>query len=134
MKLLYPMRATAALLILASALAHAKDEAVNDGTDPTRLTTSLLIQYKHTDLRTADATGLFEASFTRPLDEAKRMSLGLTVPYASGVMESDYSLGDVSVKFTHVVDLNRERGLVYTAEVFFLIPQAVMNSGQARPF
>jgi hypothetical protein len=47
------------------------------------------------------------------------MSLSITVPYASGIVDSDFSLGDASLKLTQVVSLNQKRGIAYTAEVYF---------------
>lgn len=111
--------------------AHAEEE-VNNGTDPTRLATTAAIQYKHTDLRTNGSTGLFEALYTHPLGAQKRMSLTVTVPYASGAADSEFSFGDVGLKFTHVADLNRERGLAYTAEILFdTAHRADLGTGQS---
>jgi hypothetical protein len=112
------MQRIALALFVSSGVSVAQVESVNDGTDPTRLATSLTVTYKHTEFLTPDSTGLFELEYSRPVG-AKRMSLGGTLPYGSGVTDSDFALGDASIKFVHVVDLNPQRGLAYTAEVYF---------------
>lgn len=108
----------AATFPIAGTSVHAAEEA-NNGTDPTKLTTSAVLQYKHTDLPNGRSTGLLEAGYTQPLDEARRMSLGVNLPLASGVADSSFGFGDASLKFTHVVDLNRSRGIAYAAELVF---------------
>ena len=109
----------ALLLMLTGTLSHAADDNINNGTDPTRLATTFLAQYKYSQLRRDDSVGLFEAQYTHPIGAAKHMSLGINVPFASGVIDSDYGLGDMSLKFTHVASLNRQRGLAYTMELIF---------------
>lgn len=93
-------------------------EEVNNGTNPTILSSVAAVQYKHSNFRDGSSTGLFEAIYSQPLGERGNMALGLTVPYASGLRDSDYDLGDLSVKFTHVLNVDKDGGSAYTAEVF----------------
>ncbi|WP_159098109.1 hypothetical protein [Parazoarcus communis] len=60
-------------------------EEVNNGTNPTVLSSSAAVQYKHNNFRDGSSTGLFEAIYSQPLGERKNMALALTVPYASGL-------------------------------------------------
>ncbi|MGE5319101.1 MAG: hypothetical protein ACM3KD_02870 [Hyphomicrobiaceae bacterium] len=113
------LAAIAALAALGHAAASADEGGPNNGTDPTKLATTAFVQYKHTDLRIDRSTGLFEANYAFPIGAAKNMSLAINLPYASGVADSSFGMGDASLKFTHVADLNKERGLAYTAEVIF---------------
>jgi len=115
----HPQRVLAAAVLAVVGISAAVAQEVDNGTDPTKLSTSALIQYKHTDLRIGRSTGLFEAGYTQPLGEAKRMALSVNLPVASGVADSSFGFGDASLKFTHVVDLNRSRGIAYTAEFVF---------------
>jgi len=112
MKYLLPAAMAAAAFAASPCIA----EEVNNGTNPTVLATSALVQYKHNDLRNGISTGLFEASYSQPIGEKKNMSLTLNLPYASGVRDNSYDLGDVSVKFTHVLNVDKSGGSAYTAE------------------
>ncbi len=103
----------------ADGTAAANQEAINNGTDPTLLTTTAGVQYKYNDLLAGADTSLLEFYYSRPIGAAKRMSWQLTLPFATGVTDSDLGLGDIGLKFTHVVALNKSRGLAYTAEVTF---------------
>ena len=110
---------SAMLLIFAETFSYAQEKEVNNGTDPTKLATAVLVQYKYTELLTNDSTGLFEAQYTHPIGALKNKSLTVNIPYASGVVDDDFGLGDLSLKFTHVAALNSQRGLAYTAEAIF---------------
>lgn len=92
---------------------------VNNGTNPTLLATSAGIQYKYTDFGSGLSNDLFEASFGVPFGQGKNKSLSVTVPYASGLIDDSFGLGDVSLTFTHVLDVNASRGYAYTAKLKF---------------
>lgn len=108
-----------AVAVASYAATAAAQEAANNGTNPTLLTRSTGIQWKYTDLGAGLSNGLMEAHFTQPFGATKNMSIGITVPYASGALDGDYGLGDFSVKFTHVPIVTSTYGVAYTAEVFF---------------
>lgn len=97
---------------------RANNEGVNNGTNPTLLSTKAGIQYQYNQINSSLNAGLWEAFFTVPFGAKKNMALELTLPYANGALNSSYGLGDVSLKFVHVVDVNAKRGLAYTAEYF----------------
>ncbi len=104
---------------LALALAPATAEEANNGTNPTLLSTVAGVQAKYTDLRAGRSNTLLEAVYTQPFGAAKNMSLGVTVPYASGPVDERFGFGDLSVKFTHVPVVTRTWGLAYAAELTF---------------
>ena len=108
---------TAAVLSVAAAGTSVAAEEVNTGTNPTLLATTASAQYKYNDLRGGTSTGLFEAVYAQPFGPARHKSLQVTLPYASGVLDNSYALGDVGLKFVHVVDVNERRGFAYTAEL-----------------
>jgi len=59
------------------------------------------------------------------------MVLELRLSYASGQFDTSFGLGDVSLKFTHVLDANPSRGLAYTAELpFYTVDRADLGAGQ----
>lgn len=118
------MKATTKTLFCALALLAVQgevraEEPVNNGTNPTLLTTSVAAQYKHTEFLSDVSTGLFELTYSLPFGEGKRMSLAAKLPYASGVIDDDFDFGDASLTFTHVASLNQQRGIAYSAEVIF---------------
>lgn len=91
---------------------------INNGTNPTLLTTRAGIQYEYNKFTAGQNSGLWEAYASLPFGANKNMSLELTLPYASGPTNDSYGLGDVSLKFTHIVSLNASRGIAYQAELF----------------
>ncbi len=92
---------------------------INNGTNPTLLTTQAGINFKHYDYGSRNSSGQMEAFFTQPFGETKNMSLTGTVSYINSPLDSSYGFGDFALKFLHVVDLNKSRGYAYAAEVFF---------------
>ncbi|SFL56628.1 hypothetical protein [Shimia aestuarii] len=110
---------TASALALATPAWAQSTPEVNNGTDPTLLATSAGIQYKYTDFGSGFSNGLFEASFGVPFGQGKNKSLSVTVPYASGPIDDSFGFGDVSLTFTHVLDVNSSRGYAYTAKLTF---------------
>ena len=97
---------------------RANNEGVNNGTNPTLLSTKAGIQYQYNQINSSLNAGLWEAFFTVPFGAKKNMALELTLPYANGALNSSYGLGDVSLKFLHVVDVNAKRGIAYSVEYF----------------
>ncbi len=97
----------------------ADGEEINNGTNPTLLTTTAGIQYQYNQINSDLDAGLFEAFFRVPFGPTKNMAFEFTLPYADGAFDSSYDIGDLSLKFIHVVDVNATRGIAYTAEYFF---------------
>lgn len=64
--------------LLTLGIAHAAQDEVDDGTNPTKLSGKATIQFKHTDLKNGAESGLFEAIYTPPL--SGHSALTLTVP------------------------------------------------------
>jgi hypothetical protein len=92
---------------------------VNNGTNPVLLSTGAGVQYTYNDFANSSlSSGLWEAFVELPFGSRKQFQLKLTVPYADSALDSDFGLGDASLKFVHVVDVNASRGIAYTAELF----------------
>jgi hypothetical protein len=98
---------------------RADGEEVNNGTNPTLLSTIAGIQYTYNDFANSSlSSGLWEAYVAVPFGSRKQFQVTLTAPYADSALDSDFGLGDVSLKFTHVVDVNASNGIAYTVELF----------------
>lgn len=94
-------------------------EEVNNGTNPTLLSTIAGVQYTYYDFANSNkSSGLWEAYAAVPFGSRKQFLWTLTTPYTDSALDSDHGLGDVSLKFTHVVDVNPNNGFAYTAELF----------------
>ncbi|SLN59496.1 hypothetical protein ROG8370_02742 [Roseovarius gaetbuli] len=126
----YSMATLAAIIVLAAPVSaqdvnvgtlaqrRVDNQEVNNGTNPTLLTTSAGIQYTYNDIRGGFSSGMWEAFVGVPFGSRKQFQFQVTVPYADSALNDDFGLGDVSLKFVHVVDVNASRGIAYTAEVF----------------
>ena len=110
------IRSWPAILLVVATFPAAAEE-VNNGTNPTLLSTSAGIQAKYNGLLAGRSSTLFEAFYTQPFGEVKNMALGVTLPYASGPVDKSFGLGDVAVKFTHVPMVTKTWGLAYSAEL-----------------
>jgi len=99
----------------------AAPERVNDGTDPTRLTTLAGIDIEHLDLRNGFNSETLTLGLNIPLGEAKRSSIRMEVPFAAVDALGNESMGlsDVSVKLTRVLEVNRKYGIVVSGKVAF---------------
>lgn len=113
-----------AMPLLATAFAtqiQAQDtQPVNNGTNPTLLTTRATLTYQYNRVNAGPSlnTDVFEASVSAPFGPTRNMALEFTLPYANGPFDSSFDTGDISLKFIHVADLNARRGLAYSVEYF----------------
>jgi hypothetical protein len=112
------LAATSAFLLAAASGAHG-EEAANNGTDPTKLTTVAQATWERLDLNGGFRSDTLKLNYTVPLGEKRDWSLRYRVPLASvDVLGDDsYGLGDVSVQATHVFGLSRQGGWVAQGEM-----------------
>lgn len=99
---------------------------INNGTNPTLLTTQAGIQYQHTEIGSGLNAGLFEAFYTQPIlggDKAFR----ITVPVANSPIDSSFDLGDISLTYIDVFYLTKKNGAAFTAELFLDTAQRIDN-------
>lgn len=118
MKAIAAIITATALAFVTPAWAQPQPE-VNNGTNPTLLATTAGIQYKYTDFRSGFSNGLFEAQFGVPFGPGNNMSLAFTLPYASGPVDDSFGLGDLNLKFVHVLNVTARDGIAYTAKLSF---------------
>jgi hypothetical protein len=114
------LAATAACLVTAATSVRA-DEAANNGTDPTRLTTQAVVNWERVDLKGGFVSDTLKLNYTVPVGEKRDWSIRYRLPLASvNVLgNNSYALGDASVQATHVYGLSRKGGWVAQAEMVF---------------
>ena len=92
-------------------------EEINNGTNPTLLTTQAGIQFQHTDIGSGLDAGLFEAFYTQPILGGNK-AFRVTVPVANSPIDSSFELGDISLTYIDVFHLTEKNGAAFTAELF----------------
>jgi hypothetical protein len=105
--------------------ATAQDEKPDDGTDPTKLSTSLSISYEGIGLPNGGDIDTLFLKYGTPISPDGRTGLNLKLPLVSTSLgESGYGVGDFSVKITRVATVTSTYGIVLGAE-------AVLNTADA---
>lgn len=94
-----------------------KVEEINNGTNPTLLTTQAGIQYQFNQITDDLDSGLWEAFYTQPFGDGSK-ALRFTLPYANSPLDSGYDFGDFSVTYIDVFYLTEKNGAAFTAEFF----------------
>ncbi len=96
-----------------------------NGTNPTKLTTQMGLQYSYNKINPSLNNGLLEFFYQRPIGDGSK-ALKLTVPFADNPnlrpnsnLFQDTTYGDVSLTFLNVFHLTPKAGAAYTAELFF---------------
>lgn len=109
--------------------------APDNGTDPTKLSSSAALQHEHTALRGGASSDTMKLSYTMPLGEKRNHSLRFRLPItrldAAGVSNS-FGIGDASVQLTHVFGLTSAHGFVAQGEwVFDTARRAELGTGKS---
>ncbi|MCX7286076.1 MAG: hypothetical protein NTW20_00545 [Rhodobacterales bacterium] len=100
--------------------AMADDQKVDDGTDPTRLSTSFSLSYEGIDLPNGGDLQTLFLKYGTPISADSRTGLNLKLPIASTSFgDSGFGPGDFSVKLTRVAAVTPSYGLVFSAEAVF---------------
>ncbi|MXU64526.1 hypothetical protein [Oceanomicrobium pacificus] len=111
-------------------------EEVNNGTNPTLLTTQTGLQYQFNKINPNLDTGLMEAFYTQPFGDGTR-AFRFTVPWSDSEFNanpffgdatasnaanpdvgSEFALGDISMTYIDVFHLTEKNGAAYTVELF----------------
>ena len=114
-------------LLLASGVAFAQAEpsaeatAVDNGTDPSKLSKVAEAKYEYLDLKDGFSSGILRLSYTTPIDDARRYALRVRVPvaYVDTFGDDSYGFSDVSLELTHVFGLTKQHAFVAKGEMFF---------------
>ncbi|MFD0979975.1 hypothetical protein [Tropicimonas aquimaris] len=124
-------------------------EEINNGTNPTLLTTQAGIQYQFNKINKDLDTGLLELFYTQPIGDGSK-AIRLTVPWSDSEFNStprlgdaalayaenpdigaELALGDISLTFIDVFHLTERNGAAYTLE-FFLDTAATDFAGYGQ--
>lgn len=118
------------LLVALAAPVSAQDDLgeINNGTNPTLLTTQFGIQYQYNEINSNLNTGLFEAFYTQPFGAGGKRAFRFTVPVSDspfnadpkfgGTPGNDFTLGDISLTYIDVFYLTERNGSAFTFELF----------------
>lgn len=119
------MKTTLKTAVLAAAIAatavHAEEQKIDNGTDPTKVSSSFISTYEHLDLINGFNSNVLKLKYKTSLASIEGASLTFTVPVASvDVLGNDgYAVGDASVQFGKVFGLDQKGGHVLQAELIF---------------
>lgn len=122
-----------------AAPAFAQDDLaeINNGTNPTLLTTQAGVQYQYNEINSDLNTGLFEAFYTQPFGAGGKRAFRITVPGSDSPFNArprlggaadaaatddrvgdEFVLGDISVTYIDVFYLTERNGSAFTFELF----------------
>ena len=125
------MRSTAVicalcLLLAQAATAHAQQaegakKEIDNGTDPTKITTSAALIYEYNDLANDVSRQMPRVEVIMPLGKQRHYNLRLTVPVVSNDVagNDNFALGDVALRLSHVFGVTHKRGMVVHGEMIF---------------
>jgi hypothetical protein len=130
--------ALGALLSVLAAAAMAEEAKIDNGTDPTKLSTTAQIRFESLDLGDGFTNNILFLRFTQPLGSAQRSSLELKLPILSNNIagDSSYGAGDIILKFSHLAALTPKYGILLTLEAGFDTadrPELGFGSNVLRP-
>ncbi len=122
------MAALFAATIAPPAKAQEDLSEINNGTNPTLLTTQFGLQYQFNQINSDLNTGLFEAFYTQPFGEGGKRAFRITVPGSDSPFNAnpifggkpgvEFTLGDISVTYIDVFHLTEKNGAAFTFELF----------------
>lgn len=95
-------------------------EDINNGTNPTLLTTQMGVQYQYNEINPALNTGLLELFYTKPIGDGSK-AFRFNLPFSDSPLNApgnDLRLGDISVTYIDVFHLTKKNGAAFTAELF----------------
>lgn len=120
MKPLVLLGLAAASAAIAPFAVLAQDEKVDDGTDPTKLSTSFSTSYEYIDLPSGGDLQTMFLKFGTPISADEQTGLNFKLPLVSNSLgDSGFGVGDVSVKLTRVLAVTPAYGMVVSAEAVF---------------
>jgi len=106
--------------IHAAGLAHAEEEHINNGTDPTKLSRKFIATYEHIDLRGGVGSDVLKLDYKVSLPGDLAVDLKLPVSRTTGLGGNErFDIGDASVSLSHVFGLSKEGGNVLIGELIF---------------
>jgi hypothetical protein len=103
------------------ALAQETKAEIDNGTNPTRLSRSAILNYEHVDLFDGYTSEAIKLSYSQPFGKRRDYSIQFKLPITSVDSRGDdaFGLGDGSIQLVHVFGVTRERGFVAKGELIF---------------
>ena len=95
------------------------DDHDDNGTNPTRVSRTMLVKYEYLKLRNGGQSDILRFQYTHPLGDGWSVTGKLPVAYVDTTRASGSGLGDVSVEVGKIFGLDKEGGHVVRGEVFF---------------
>ena len=121
-----PLRHLLPALALLTSLASADEPAPaatqpDNGTDPTRFSTTAAVQWEHIDLRQDFSIDTINATYFQPFGAKSDYSLRVRVPMVrnDALGHDNFGVGDFSLKINHVASLARTHATVVACEMAF---------------
>jgi hypothetical protein len=101
------------------------EKSKDDGTDPTRYSTTAAIQYEHINLKDGFNHNTLNLTYSFPLGEARRYGMSIILPVAKNdVLQNDHvNIGDAAIKLNHVYTMTNDYAVVLAAETAFATAQ-----------
>ncbi len=115
---------TTSLLALAlpiTGLAQEEKRSIDNGSDPSRISTLAEAKYEYLDLQNGFSSGTLRLSYIQPFGEGQDYSVRLRAPitFVDVLDNNNHDLGDVSVQFAHVFGLTKKHGFIWQEEMVF---------------
>ena len=109
----------------ACAVFAGSENTKDDGTDPTRYSTTAAIQYEHINLKDGFNHNTLNLTYSFPLGEARRYGMSIILPVAKNdVLQNDHvNIGDAAIKINHVYTMTDDYAVVLAAETAFATAQ-----------
>jgi hypothetical protein len=126
----------AAAGLLVTATAFSQGSAPDNGTDPTKLSRSASVSMERTALRGGFESDSLELLFGEPFGAKKDYKLNFKVPVArvNVLGNSEYGIGDLSLKVVHLYQLTRAYGILLGGEMVFDTAQRAELGGGKNVF
>jgi hypothetical protein len=93
----------------------------NNGTDPTRLTTSITLSSEYTSLKDRNYINNIKFVFSRPIGKAAMTNYQIKLLFVNTNVlgNNQIGFGDLAIKITNVTKLTKKYGIVFSGEMNF---------------
>jgi hypothetical protein len=121
MKMKLSAAAFATACVLVAGAVQAQNAAPDNGTDPTRFSTTAEAKIEHLALPGGFSTDITKFALIIPLGEKARTNLRVQLPVLRNDVRGNnkFAMGDASLRVNHVLDVTRAYGIVVGAEMNF---------------
>ena len=121
----------ASVLTAGNVQAQDKSTAPDNGTDPSRISNTFVTDYEHLRLRDGFSSDTVDLKLTAGVATHTGLTLDLPIVSVDTLGESDYGIGDFSVKLAKVSGLSKRGANIFQAELFLdTADRAELGNGQ----